>query len=74
MTATETPAGTMRRAAREMRAEGGWVWAVADWLDAATAVAERTEAEGAFVHPDSYALKVARAYLGETPATTGATP
>lgn len=39
--------------------------AVAEWLDAAASTAERTEAEGASVHPDSYAFKVARAYLGE---------
>ena len=39
--------------------------AVADWLEAATGTAARAEAEGASVHPDSYALKVARAYLGE---------
>lgn len=39
--------------------------AVAEWLGAAAATAERAEAEGASIHPDSHALKVARAYLGE---------
>jgi hypothetical protein len=39
--------------------------AVADWMDAAAATAARAEAEGASVHADSHALKVARAYLGE---------
>jgi len=38
---------------------------IADWLEASAATAVRAEAEGASVHPDSYALKVARAYLGE---------
>ncbi len=41
--------------------------AVAEWLDAAVASAAYTEASGAWIHPDSYALKVARAYLDETP-------
>jgi len=40
--------------------------AVAEWLDAAADTAMRYEAERAWMHPDSYALKVARAYLGET--------
>ena len=44
--------------------------AVADWLEASAATAVRAEAEGASVHPDSYALKVARAYLGEPDAGT----
>jgi hypothetical protein len=38
---------------------------VADWLDAATRAAELTEASGAWLHPESHAFKVARAYLGE---------
>jgi len=39
--------------------------ALADWLEAAAKVAWRTEGEGAAVHQDSYALKVARAILGK---------
>ena len=39
--------------------------AVADWLDAAAETAEYTEVQGAHIHPESHALKVARAYLGE---------
>ena len=39
--------------------------AVADWLDAAARVAELTEAQGARLHPEAHAFKVARAYLGE---------
>ena len=38
--------------------------AVADWLDAAAKEGAYYEAGGAQLHPDSYALKVARAYLG----------
>ena len=40
--------------------------AVADWLDAATEQARFTEAQGAWISPDSYALKVARAYLSSS--------
>jgi len=70
MTTTETPAGMMRRAAAEMRTEGGWVWAVADWLEE---VADDRHPElPAWV--DDGALRIAHAYLGETPVTTGETP
>ncbi len=58
MSDSESPAGVMRRAAGLMRERAGW-------LDAAAATAEHYEAEGASVHPDSRALKAARAYLSE---------
>jgi hypothetical protein len=38
---------------------------VADWLDAAERAAELTEAQGAWLHPEAHAFKVARAYLDE---------
>lgn len=46
--------------------------AVADWLDAAAETAEYTEAQGAHIYPESHALKVARAYLGEAERTVRA--
>ena len=48
--------------------------AVAEWLEASAEHAERAESEGASIHPDSYALKVARAYLGETVPGEDAAP
>ena len=85
MTTTETPTGTMRRAAAEMRMEGGWVWAVADWLMVTAEFIDvypelqRGHVDGDprddhACHIAHAALKTARAYLGETPATTGETP
>ena len=75
---TETPAETMRRAAAEMRTEGGWVWAAADLLedravyyDCLTANCGDAEA-AAFIAGEwgqsvvvVSAVAVARAYLGE---------
>jgi hypothetical protein len=71
-----TPAQELREAAKAMRADASWpsedfAMAVADWLDAAAEQGAYYEATGAQLHPDSYALKVARAYLGTERKTDG---
>jgi hypothetical protein len=65
--------GELRQAAQRMREQHGpdhvryGFWsAVATWLEAAATQASYYEAGGAQLHPDSYALNVARAYVAST--------